>query len=119
MQCRLIPRTIVVQVLPEDRVTNDRTERNSILPRLIAVDEFAPTLIVGRRHHRKISTAARDVFRGGDVREEGAQPVAAQRRGRMRCVRVPIRVKMVPFSLAVLNQLQGFEVRPWHVEALE
>lgn len=119
MQCPLIPRTILQQILPEHRIADHRPKRNAVLPRLITINEFTPPLVPRRRHHREISAAARNIVRRGHVREERAQPVTAQRGRRVRRVRVPVRVEVVPLADAVLDQLHGLQVRARHVEPLE
>lgn len=107
MQRPLISSTIFIQVLPEDSIAQNRSERNAILPGLVAIDELAPTFIQGSLHHREISAAARDIPRPRDVREERAQPVSAHGGRRMRRIRVPVRVEMVPLALPIFDQLHG------------
>lgn len=73
---------------------------------------------MGWRHHWEIRPATRYVL-GGNIGEEGTLPVATHGGGRVHRICKPVRVEVVTLSPAVLDELQGLEMCPRRVKALE
>lgn len=118
VQRPLIPRAIVEQVRPKDGIPHDRTKGDAVLPRLVAVYKRTPPRIIRRFHHGEICPATSNIL-SGHIGEEGALSVAAHGGRRLPRVRKPVCVEMVALPRAVLDELQGLEIRPRRVEALE
>lgn len=118
MQRPLIPSPVRHQILPIHDIALNRPKRHARLILLVTVNEPAPPLVPRRIQDGKVGPAAGDVV-GLDVAEEGADAVAAQRRGRVRRLGEPVGVEVVALRDGVLDQLDGLQVRLGHVEALE
>lgn len=61
MQSHFMSRVIIVKILPVDGISEDRFEGNPLMERPIAINEFAPTLIIRRSKTRKIGPSTRTI----------------------------------------------------------
>jgi len=102
VQSPLFAATVLIEILPVDEITLDGTEGDAVVPRLVTVDEVAPTLVARRVQQREVSAATREVV-GGHVTKEGRDSIAAQPGCCVVRIYKPVGVEVVALAGGVLD----------------
>lgn len=107
-----------MQVFPVHKVSFHRTKRHAALPRLVAVDKRAPSIVVRCVKKREIGSSASDVGHR-NIPKERRQTVAAMVSFGVRRIGEPVRMEMIPLAFTVLDQLKWLQVIIGYAVALE